>query len=313
MADVFGYEGFQYEYVPGWPNIPEGYSLLECPGVAVDSQDNVYLLTRGDHPLMQFDKDGNFIKSFGEGYFSNRTHGLYIAHDDTLLVADDGIHTIQQFNSAGEQLFELGNRNNPSPKWGGEPFNRPTSAAIRPSNGDWYVSDGYGNARVHVYTSGGDYKFSWGSPGIDAGEFMRPHNIAFDGEDRVYVVDREAHRIQVFDAEGQFITMWSNIHRPDAMVLWQDHIYVGELNGIGGFDSPNMGHRVEVFDLTGKLVCRFGAPVEGEGPGEFVAPHGIAVDSEGSLYVAEVSYTIMGRQLDPPREMRSISKYKRRW
>ena len=88
---------------------------------------------------------------------------------------------------------------------------------------------------------------------------------------------------------------------------------MGQLNGIGGFDSPNMGHRVEVFDLSGKLVSRFGAPVEGEGPGEFVAPHGVAVDSEGSLYVAEVSYTIMGRHLDPPREMRSISKYKRRW
>jgi DNA-binding beta-propeller fold protein YncE len=164
-----------------------------------------------------------------------------------------------------------------------------------------------------VYSPEGDYKFSWGSPGIDAGEFMRPHNIAFDNDDRVYVVDREAHRVQIFTGEGEFITMWNNIHRPDAMVLWQDHIYVGELNGIGGFDSPNMGHRVEVFDLTGKLVCRFGAAMEGEGPGEFVAPHGIAVDSEGSLYVAEVSYTIMGRQLDPPREMRSISKYKRRW
>ncbi len=313
MADTFGYGGFQYEYVPDWPKLPEGHQLVECPGVAVDSQDNVFLLTRGEDPLVQFDKDGDFIKAFGHDYFSKRTHGLYIAHDDTLLVADDGIHTIQQFTPDGARLFELGDRDKPSPVWGGEPFNRPTSAAIRPSNGDWYVSDGYGNARVHVYSSGGDYKFSWGSPGIDAGEFMRPHNIAIDNEDRVYVVDREAHRIQIFEADGTFITMWNNIHRPDAMVLWDNHIYVGELNAIGGFDSPNMGHRVEVFDLTGQLVCRFGTQDEGEGPGQFIAPHGIAVDSEGSLYVAEVSYTIRGRQMDPPREMRSISKYKRRW
>ena len=313
MADTCGYGGFEYEYVPDWPKLPEGHQLVECPGVAVDSQDNVFLLTRGEDPLVQFDKDGNFIKAFGHGYFSKRTHGLYIAHDDTLLVADDGIHTIQQFTPDGALLFELGDRDKPSPAWGGEPFNRPTSAAIRPSNGDWYVSDGYGNARVHVYSSGGDYKFSWGSPGIDAGEFMRPHNIAIDNEDRVYVVDREAHRIQIFDADGTFITMWNNIHRPDAMVLWDNHIYIGELNAIGGFDSPSMGHRVEVFDLKGQLVCRFGTPDEGEGPGQFIAPHGIAVDSEGSLYVAEVSYTIRGRQMDPPREMRSISKYKRRW
>ena len=313
MAEVFGYTGFEYEYVPDWAKLPDGYSLHECPGVAVDSQDNVFLLTRGEHPLMQFDKDGNFIKSFGEGYFSKRTHGLYIAHDDSLLVADDGIHTIQQFSADGERIAELGDRDNPSPKWSGEPFNRPTSAAIRPSNGDWYVSDGYGNARIHVYSPAGEYKFSWGSPGIDPGEFMRPHNIAFDNNDRVYVVDREAHRVQIFDGDGSFITMWSNIHRPDAMVLWRDHIYIGELNGIGGFDSPNMGHRVEVFDLDGKLVSRFGAADEGEGAGKFMAPHGIAVDSEGSLYVAEVSYTIVGSRLDPPRELQSISKYRRRW
>ena len=311
MSEIFGYGEFRYEHVPGWPTIPDGYALVECPGVAVDSQDNVFLLTRGAHPLMQFDTQGNFVKSFGEGLFSNRTHGLYVAGDDTLLVADDGIHTIQRFNTAGERLFELGERGKPAEKWSGAPFNRPTSAAIRPSNGDWYVSDGYGNARIHVYDSAGEHKFSWGSPGIDAGQFMRPHNIAIDAEERVYVADREAHRIQIFDTDGKFIAMWSNVHRPDAMTLWGGHIYVGELNAIGGFDSPNVGHRVDVFDLDGELVCRFGAADEGEGPGEFVAPHGIAVDSEGSLYVAEVSYTIRGRHLDPPREMRSVSKYRR--
>lgn len=312
MADLYGYGGFEYEYVPDWPQVPDSIRLLECPGVAVDSSDNVFLLTRGEHPLVQFDKDGQFIRSFGHGYFSNRTHGLYIAHDDSLLVADDGIHTIQQFSASGERIAELGNRNNPSTKWGGEPFNRPTSAAIRPSNGDWYVSDGYGNARVHVYSAGGDYKFSWGSSGIDAGQFMRPHNIAIDENDRVYVVDREAHRIQIFDADGTYITMWNNIHRPDAMVLWKDHIYIGELNAVAGFDAPGLGHRVEIFDLDGHLVSRFGAALEGDGPGEFMAPHGIAVDSEGSLYVAEVSYTIVGKNMDPPRELRSISKYRRK-
>ena len=311
MSDIFGYGDFRYEHVPGWPTVPDGCALVECPGVAVDSQDNVFLLTRGERPLMQFDMDGNFVKSFGEGLFSDRTHGLYAAHDDTLLVADDGIHTIQRFNAAGERLSELGERGAPAPKWSGAPFNRPTSAAIRPSNGDWYVSDGYGNARIHVYSPQGEHKFSWGAPGIDPGEFMRPHNIAIDAAERVYVADREAHRIQIFDPDGRFIAMWSNVHRPDAMVLWGGHIYVGELNAIGGFDSPNMGHRVEVFDLAGKLVSRFGAAQEGEGPGEFVAPHGVAVDSQGSLYVAEVSYTIRGKHLDPPREMRSISKYRR--
>jgi len=312
MREVYGVGDFRYEFVEGWGQLPEGIRYVECPGVAVDAQDNVYVLTRGDHPIMVFDREGNYQRSFGQSYFSDRTHGLYIAHDNSLLVADDGIHTIQKFATDGSQLMELGKRNQPSERWGGEPFNRPTSAAIMPSNGDIYVSDGYGNSRIHVYTSTGEYKHSWGSPGIDPGQFIRPHNIAVDDNDTVYVVDRECHRIQLFDPQGNYITMWNNIHRPDAMVLWQDHIYVGELNGMGGVDdAPGLGHRVSIYDLKGHMVCRFGAAEEGEGPGQFIAPHGIAVDSHGDIYVAEVSYTIRGRHMAPPRELRSISKYGR--
>ena len=163
-----------------------------------------------------------------------------------------------------------------------------------------------------MYSGEGEYKSSWGSSGIDAGQFIRPHNIAIDEEERVYVVDREAHRIQIFDTKGRYLTMWNHIHRPDAMVLWKDHIYIGELGPMGGLDAaPGLGHRVSIYDLDGNLVCRFGAPEEGEGPGQFIAPHGIAVDSKGDLYVAEVSFTIRGSKMDPPRELRSISKYRR--
>ena len=150
--------------------------------------------------------------------------------------------------------------------------------------------------------------------GIDAGQFIRPHNIAVDSDDKVYVVDREAHRIQIFDARGNFLTMWNNIHRPDSMVLWQDHIYVGELNGMGGVDeAPGLGHRVTVYDLEGNRVCMFGSPEEGEGPGQFIAPHGIAVDSKGDVYVSEVSFTIRGSKMDPPKVLRSFSKCSRQW
>ncbi len=315
MGTMVGYGNFVYEALEEWEQLPEGWSLKECPGVAVDSQDNIFVLTRGVHPIIVFDREGKFQRSFGEGMFSeNRTHGLYVGYDDSVWVADDGLHTVQKFSSRGERQMEIGQRNSPAPKWGGQPFNRPTSAAVRPSNGDIYISDGYGNARIHVYSGEAEHKFSWGSSGIDQGQFMRPHNIAIDDNDNVYVVDREAHRVQVFDAEGQYKTMWNNIHRPDAMVLWGDHIYIGELNGMGGLDdAPGLGHRVGIYDLQGNMVCRFGDPEEGEGPGQLIAPHGIAVDSHGDIYVSEVSYTIRGSKMDPPRELKSLRKFVRQW
>ncbi len=76
-------------------------------------------------------------------------------------------------------------------------------------------------------------------------------------------------------------------------------------------DCAGYGHRLSVLSPAGELLARFGDAEEGEEPGLFIAPHGVAVDSHGDVYVGEVSYTIRGRRLDPPREMRSLSKVRR--
>ena len=96
----------------------------------------------------------------------------------------------------------------------GNPFNRCTHVAIDPRNGDFYVSDGYGNARVHKYTPDGRLLFSWGESGTDPGQFNIAHNIATDRDGWVYVADRENHRVQVFDGDGRYETQWNNMHRP---------------------------------------------------------------------------------------------------
>ena len=314
MDQVLGTGQFRYEHMEEWHILPKGVRLIETPGVAVDSGDRVYALTRNtQHPVMVFDSQGNFLSSFGSEVFSDRTHGIMIGPDDSVYCADDGTHTITKFSPEGGLLMTIGTRGRSSDRWGGEPFNRPTHAAVSPVSGDIFISDGYGNSRVHRYTADGQYVLSWGEPGIDAGQFIRPHNIAVDAEDHVYVADRECHRVQVFDGDGIFITMWSNIYRPDGMTIGPDgNIYIGELNGIDGVDdAPGLGHRVSILSPQGELLARLGDPVEGEEPGRFTAPHGIAVDSFGNIYVGEVSYTIRGRHLDPPREMKSLSKLRK--
>ena len=314
MAVIVGSGDYTYEALESWQQLPDGMRLTETPGVAVNSRDRVYAITRNTaNPVMVFEPDGTFAFGFGEGIFSQRTHGILIGPDDSVFCADDGTHTITKFTPDGNLLMTLGTPGQPAPKWAGQPFNRPTHAAVSPVTGNLYISDGYGNYRIHKYTADGRHLLSWGEPGIDAGQFIRPHNIAIDDQDRVYVADRECHRVQVFDADGNFLAMWNNIHRPDGMTIGPDgNIYIGELNGIPGVDdAPGLGHRVSILSREGKLLARFGDPVEGQAPGQFIAPHGIAVDSKGDIYVGEVSFTIRGSKMDPPRELRSLSKLRR--
>ena len=315
MAITVGTGNLVFEPVEGWGRLPEGWTFGDAPGVAVDAQDNVYVLSRGEHPVIVFDREGNFLRSWGEGLFTPRLHGIHISYDGFVYCVDDGLHTVQKHTPEGDLVMTLGTPHQPAPQWGGQPFNRPTHVAVSPRTGDIYISDGYGNCRIHKYSAEGEYILSWGGPGVDPGQFIRPHNVVIDDQDNIYIADRENHRIQVFDSDGKFLTMWNNIHRPDGICRDSEgNFYVGELLGMPGMEGcPGLGHRMSIYNLDGQLQTRFGDPDEGEGPTQFIAPHATAVDSHGDLYVSEVSYNMRGQYMDPPRELKCLRKFRRKW
>jgi DNA-binding beta-propeller fold protein YncE len=297
------------EALSEWQQLPNGMTLHETPGVSVAADDTVYLLTRNtENPVIVLDREGNVLRTFGAGTFTNRTHAILAAHDGFIYAADDGSHTITKWTTEGELLMTIGTPGEPAPRFSGEPFNRPTDMVVD-GDGNIFISDGYGNARIHKYSPDGERLLSWGEPGVDAGQFLCPHNLGIR-DDRIYVADREALRVQVFDLDGGHVATWNNIHRPCALTVAPDgNIYVGELNGVALMEGAlGIGHRISVLDPNGNLLGRYGSPEEGEEPGHFIAPHGIAVDSQGDVYVGEVSYTIRGSHLDPPRELRSLKK-----
>ena len=308
---ALGTSRFTYDVVDNWANLPEGWTFKECAAVGVDSKDNVYVFNRGAHPMIIFDRNGKFLRSWGEGIFP-RAHGLTMGPDDTMFCTDDGDHTVRKCTLDGRVLLTLGTSGKPAPFMSGKPFNRCTHVAIDPRNGDFYVSDGYGNARIHKYSPSGKLLFSWGESGTEPGQFNIAHNIGTDKDGWVYLADRENQRVQVFDPNGKYETQWVNMARPCGLYVDQSKelVYVGELGvAIGSNrDARGLGPRVSIYDTQGNVLARLGDQGPGEGPGQFIAPHGVSIDSRGDIYVAEVSWTDTGSKLTPPREMRSLQK-----
>ena len=245
-----------------------------------------------------------------------RAHGLHIDANDILYLTDDLGHMVRKCTTDGKVLLELGVPGKPTPYMSGQPFHRCTHTALSPK-GEIYVSDGYGNSRVHKYSPDGKLLLSWGSPGTDPGQFNIPHNIATDAEGWVYVADRENHRVQVFDGNGRYETQWVNMSRPCGLYCCrgaQITFIIGEL-GPGmpvNRNMPNIGPRLTITDGKGKTLARLGGEAgPGLETGKFVAPHGLAVDSRGDIYVGEVSYTEYPRLFPDskiPWRMRSLQK-----
>ena len=305
----YGSDAFLYAEISGWAQLPDGWELGEVVDIAVDNQDRVYIFSRGKHPVMVFETDGRFIKSWGEGLFT-RPHGITIDSNGDLYCVDDDGHWIGRFTSEGQLLSSFGKRNLGAAAQSGNPFNKPTKVAFDPDTNDLYIADGYGNARIHKFSRGGKHLFSWGEYGTDPGQFNLPHSVCTDSEGKVYVADRENHRIQIFDDKGNYITQWNNMHRPCGLYIADGLVYVGQLltSLSVNADYPNIGACITIHDLTGKRLARLGDIRYGEAPGQFIAPHSIAVDSQGSIYVGEVSWTAYGQFLDPPRKLKTFRK-----
>ncbi|GAA0440679.1 hypothetical protein Acor_12400 [Acrocarpospora corrugata] len=318
-----GRRRFQVE--EGWERLPDGLRHADVTAVDVDAEDRVYLFTRFDHQVLVYERDGTFVRSWGLGLFT-LPHGLTVGPDGSVYCVDAGDHTVRRFTPDGELLLTIGTPGEASDtgytsdgparvhrvervRRPGGPFNRCTDLAVGP-DGDLYVTDGYGNCRVHVFTPDGELRHSWGEVGTGPGQFHLPHCLAVTPDGRVLVGDRENDRVQVFDGDGRFVTAWTDVRRPCALTVARDGtVFVAELwrpkggrsfvHGETGEDQPA---RLSVLDRDGRVLERWGdSSRERAAPGNFIAPHGIALDSRGDLYVAEVTHSFAVRPgLVPP-------------
>jgi DNA-binding beta-propeller fold protein YncE len=324
----------RFELVEAWEQRPDHIRHLDVCDVAVDSQNRVLLVTRSDPAVLVYEADGAFVAAWGGEHFTERPHALTIGPGDTVHVVDEFDQTVKVFSRDGELLHLVGTSGVASDtgvdfgapsarelvasiQRGAPPFNHPTKVAFAPG-GDFYVSDGYGNARIHHFSATGQHLHSWGEPGDGPGEFRLPHSVCVTSDDRVFVADREADRLQVFSLAGAFLEEWTDTQRPTAVVEGPDGlVYVTELgwpagdwswrNGVIERELPG---RLAVFERDGTLVHRrtSGTPVWE--PGNLAAPHGLAVDAEGNVYVAEVTHSFLGHRGLVPPDCHTIQKFR---
>ena len=271
---AFGAGTHIYEVQEGWAQLPDGWKFGWIPAVAVDSQDRVYVYSRSEHPMVVFDREGNFLESWGDDILKD-AHGIFIDAADNIYCVERETHCMRKFTSDGELLMTLGTPNQPAD---GTPFNLPTDLAVGP-HGELFVSDGYGNARIHKYSPDGELIKSWGTPGDGPGEFDLPHCVRVDPRNRLMVADRSNNRIQFFTLDGEYIEEWGDFSQPDTIFIDDDQIvYVAELD-----------QRVTILTLDGEIIAQWGSERGSTVPGEFFAcPHGIWIDSHDDLYVGEV-------------------------
>jgi sugar lactone lactonase YvrE len=270
----------QYTYDESWGRLPEGWTEWGVvPAVVVDAADRVYVLHRAPHPVVVYSRAGELLAVWGD-QFEKGAHGLHLrreADGEYLYFTDVARHCVVKCTLDGREVWTLGTPGRVGAP--GEPFNRPTDVAFTPE-GDFYVSDGYGNSRVHHYDPDRRLIRSWGEPGSGPGQFNLVHDVWFDtrgGRRRLGVCDRANHRLQIFSPEGEFLEERTGFRRPNG--VWVDPqgvMYVAELDA-----------RVTILDAQDQVIGHIGGEPRRE-PGHLLKPHAVWGDSRGDLYVAEV-------------------------
>ena len=286
MTQIVGAGRHRYAVDNDWAKLPPGIEM-KAAAVTVDDQDRVFCFNRvADHPVLVFDRDGTFLESWGAGLFG-QPHAIRFDPEGMLWLTDGHLMQFYRFTPDGRLLSTIGERGQrsdtgvpaddlSSTAWkrvthAGGPFNIPTDIAFAP-DGAMFMTDGYGNARVHKFDAQGRHVTSWGEPGTGPNQFNLPHGIWIDRHGRLLVADRENDRVQVFDQAGTLLDIWPTRLVGPAFfyVDAEDVVYIPEHNA--GF--------VSVLTLGGETLARWGGPMH-------KSCHGIWGDSQGDIYVVQ--------------------------
>lgn len=323
---IVGEGSHRYRVNANWENVPDGIRHPDVCSVAVDSNDQVHLLTRNAPFVLVYDSDGRFVRSWDARFVS--PHHISIGPDDSVLITDSKNHAVHKYTHDGELVLTLGTPGAKADTGAvrgnfftvqrpGPPFNEPTKAVFGP-RGDIFVTDGYFNSRVHRFSASGSLELSWGVPGPGAGQFYLPHSIAVDIEGDIWVADRENHRIQVFSPDGEYRREFGVVKPQDIafdrrrrLYVMEGGQYVGRFSWLPPVGPDTPPPYLSIFDRDGVLLTRWGT-ADYTAPGSFLGAHGVAVDSRGDIYTAEANQMALSTgEIITTADVRTVQKFER--
>jgi sugar lactone lactonase YvrE len=273
-----------FHVVDNFLKLPEHLNMAEVVGTALDSKGHVFVLNRGHTPILEFNPDGSFMRSIGEGIPTEGPHNVRVDPQDNLWYIDAGTNLVMKFDQTMHIQMVLGRRPEP---WTymthvieraipqPQNFYQPTDVTWGP-DGSIYVADGYGNSRVAKFSKEGNLVKQWGERGTATGEFNTPHSIVIDQKSNLYVADRANGRIQVFDTDGNFKQEWRVGGPPWSICITPGPRQVMYVGSVG---------KVIKIDTDGKVLGSMGK--FGRVPGTFDWVHGIACPDEHTVYAAQ--------------------------
>lgn len=261
----------RYRIDRAWMAPGRGDGVAGVAALAVGADGLLYALRREAPYVVVFDLDGRLVRRL-DAVAAADGHGIFAAPDGSLWLAARDEHSLVRIDPAGRELQRIGAPDRPAPHG---PFGHLTRGVVAP-DGELYVTDGYADAVVHRYTADGTLLSSWGRGGIGDGEFRTPHSLWVTAT-RVYVLDRDNDRIQVFDRAGELQDIWTDFLRPmDVWMSPDEELFVTE-------QVP----RLSRWSADGRLLGRCRLP--------HIPSHSIAGDDEGRLYVVELVHGTIAR------------------
>ena len=261
-------------------------------GLAIDQNDRIYAFNRGPKPVMVFDRDGNLLMSGADQEINGKTinpswqHSGTVDWEGNVYIIERDAHRIVKLSPKLDKfLLQLGTTNERGTD--ATHFDLPSGIAVL-HNGNIIVTDGYGNNRVVMFSNDGKFIKQIGKgaggpqdKGTGNSEWVLPHKLAVDAAENLYIIDRENHRVQVFDKNLNYLRQFAN----EGWNPWDIGVSRKGDDGLA-FIADHALERVHKISLKdGKILATWGK--QGRGPGEFDWVHGIVVDSRGAVYAAD--------------------------